>query len=74
LWIVCSVVPNRSAKTDAGSRLALIAARTFGVGRRLRVKIDQHDSTQFRLAGKQSTGLFPVPPHSLRTDLAIKKA
>jgi hypothetical protein len=38
------------------------------------VKIDRHGSTQFRLAVKQSTGLFRVPPHSLRADLAIKKA
>jgi hypothetical protein len=66
-------VPNRFAKTDAGSRRALIAARTFGVGRRLRVKMGQQGSTPFRLAGKQSTGLFRVPPHSLGTDLAINK-
>jgi hypothetical protein len=43
-------VPNRSAKTDAGSRHALIAARTFGVGRRLRVKMDQYGSTPFRMS------------------------
>ena len=31
LETVCSVVPNRQASTDAGSSLAWIAARTFGV-------------------------------------------
>jgi hypothetical protein len=29
--MVCSVVPNRSAKAEAVSVLAWIAARTFGV-------------------------------------------
>jgi hypothetical protein len=72
-------VPNRSAKTDAGSQFALIAARPdrgahLRRGRRLRVKVDQHGSTPLRLAGKQANGLFRVPPHSLRTVLAIKKA
>ena len=31
LQMVCPVVPNRSAKADAGSVLPWIAARTFGV-------------------------------------------
>jgi hypothetical protein len=31
LYTVCSVVPNRSARTEAGSALAWIAVRTFGV-------------------------------------------
>jgi hypothetical protein len=44
------------------------------VVRRLFVKMDQHGRTPSRLAGKQSTGLFSAPPHSLRTDLAMKRA
>ena len=33
-----------------------------------------HVRTPSRLAGKQSPGLFSAPPHSLRTDLAMKNA
>ena len=70
--MVCSVVPNRSAKADAGSTLAWIAARTFGVVVALAfvlgpmayngsiVKMDQHVRTPLRM--------------SLKTDLAMKRA
>ena len=70
--MVCSVVPNRSARLDAGSSLAWIAARTLGVVVALAivlgpmadngsiVKMDQHGRTPFRM--------------SLRTELAMKNA
>ena len=70
--MVCSVVPNRSARTEAGSALARIAARTFGVVVALAivlgpmadygsiVKMDQHVRTPLRM--------------SLKTDLAMKNA
>ena len=63
-------VPNRAARTDAGSALAWIAARTFGVvvaivlepmaNNGSIVKMDQHVRTPLRM--------------SLITDLAMKKA
>jgi len=65
-------VPNLSARTDAGSSLASIAARTFGVVVALAfvleqmadlgsiVKMAQHGHTPFRMV--------------LRTDLAMKNA
>lgn len=40
----------------------------------LLVKMDQQVRTPSRLAGKQSTGLLSAPPHSLRTDRAMKNA
>ena len=72
LQTVCPVVPNRAARTDAGSSLAWIAARTFGVVVALAivlepmankgsiVKMDQHVRTPLRM--------------SLITDLAMKNA
>jgi hypothetical protein len=42
--------------------------------RRLLVKMNQHGRTPSRLAGKQSPGPFSLPPHSLKTDLAMKNA
>jgi hypothetical protein len=40
----------------------------------LLVKMDQHGRTPFRLAAKQSPGLFSAPPHSLIPDLPMKNA
>jgi hypothetical protein len=46
----------------------------LGRRRRLLVKMHQHADAPFRLAGKQSPGLFSAPPHSRRTGIAMKRA
>jgi hypothetical protein len=66
------------AKPFGQNRRSLIAGLDRGSNFRRRrcllVKLDQHGRPPFRLAGKQSPGLFSDPLHSLKTDLAIKKA
>jgi hypothetical protein len=60
----CKRRPNIIAGLNGGAHLR----RRRG----LLVKMDQHGRTPSRLAGKPSPGLFSDPPHSLKTDLAMK--
>jgi hypothetical protein len=60
---------------DRGRLIAGLDCRPYlWCRRRLLVKMNQHGPTPPRLAGKQSPGLFSPPPHSLKTDLAMKNA